>query len=199
MKWLCRRKKIFLKKYRINWVLNSRKDLSLFDTDSRGKTIWLGKLLMTTFSYSSTCYLLKGSPRVCGAGTRLAGVRWWADRLDSGQASLAAQVAACHSLNMELDLQSIFGLHVHSCTHWLLPRNPPSLRIWAHIRGRYVLVSQERRHWPPAAVPSFKFLKQISRKKLIKLKLFDIFSCSKPSSIRYWWKNKFDYCCLLFA
>jgi hypothetical protein len=42
---------------------------------------------------------------------------------------------------MDLDLQSLFGLHVHSCTHWLRPRNfpppPPSPRIWAHIRGRY--------------------------------------------------------------
>ncbi len=28
-----------------------------------------------------------------------------------------------HRLNMELDLQSLFGLHVHSCTHWL--RQPP--------------------------------------------------------------------------
>ncbi len=26
---------------------------------------------------------------------------------------------------MQLDLQSLFGLHVHSCTHWLRPRNPP--------------------------------------------------------------------------
>ncbi len=27
---------------------------------------------------------------------------------------------------------------MHSCTHWLRPRNsPPSPRIWAHIRGRY--------------------------------------------------------------
>ncbi len=26
---------------------------------------------------------------------------------------------------MELDLQSLFGLHVYSCTHWLRPRNPP--------------------------------------------------------------------------
>jgi len=34
-------------------------------------------------------------------------------------------------LNMKLDLQSLFGLRVHSCTHWLRPR------IWAHIRGRY--------------------------------------------------------------
>jgi len=27
--------------------------------------------------------------------------------------------------NMELDLQSLFGPHVHSCTNWLRPRNPP--------------------------------------------------------------------------
>jgi hypothetical protein len=26
---------------------------------------------------------------------------------------------------MELDLQSLFGLHVHSCTDWLRLRNPP--------------------------------------------------------------------------
>jgi hypothetical protein len=30
-----------------------------------------------------------------------------------------------HRLNMELDLQILFGLHVHSCTHWLRPRNSP--------------------------------------------------------------------------
>ncbi len=43
-----------------------------------------------------------------------------------------------HWLNIELDLRSLFGLHVHSRTHWLRPRNashPP--RIWAHVRGRY--------------------------------------------------------------
>jgi hypothetical protein len=39
---------------------------------------------------------------------------------------------------MELDLQSLFGLHiVHSCTHWQRPRNSPPLHIWAHIKGRY--------------------------------------------------------------
>jgi hypothetical protein len=44
-------------------------------------------------------------------------------------------------LNMELDLQKVyvFGLHVHSCTHWLRPRTP-SPRIWA------LLVSQDGRH-----------------------------------------------------
>ncbi len=26
---------------------------------------------------------------------------------------------------MVLDLQSLFGVHVHSCTHGLRPRNPP--------------------------------------------------------------------------
>jgi hypothetical protein len=26
---------------------------------------------------------------------------------------------------MELDLQSLFGLHVYSCTHWLRPGNSP--------------------------------------------------------------------------
>jgi hypothetical protein len=29
-----------------------------------------------------------------------------------------------HRLNMKLGLQRLFGLHVHSCTHWLRPRNP---------------------------------------------------------------------------
>ncbi len=51
-----------------------------------------------------------------------------------------------HRLNMELDLQSFFGLHVYSCTHWLRPRKPP--RIWAQIRGRYwsALGSQNWQH-----------------------------------------------------
>jgi hypothetical protein len=42
-------------------------------------------------------------------------------------------------LNMEFDLQSLFGLHVHSCTHRLRLRksSPPPLSIWAHIRGCY--------------------------------------------------------------
>ncbi len=30
-----------------------------------------------------------------------------------------------HRLNMEWVLQSLFELHVHSCTHWLRPRTPP--------------------------------------------------------------------------
>jgi hypothetical protein len=44
-----------------------------------------------------------------------------------------------------LNLQSLFGLHVHSCTHWPRPRN-----IAAHLHGsntRALLVSQDRRHF----------------------------------------------------
>jgi hypothetical protein len=48
---------------------------------------------------------------------------------------------------MELDLQSLFGLHVHSCTHWLRTRNPP-FPIPPHLGShtRALLVSQDRRH-----------------------------------------------------
>ncbi len=31
-----------------------------------------------------------------------------------------------HRLNMELDLQSLFGFHVHSCANWQRLRNPPT-------------------------------------------------------------------------
>ncbi len=49
---------------------------------------------------------------------------------------------------MELDLQSLFGLHVHSCcTHWLRPRpqspNPPQ---HSGLYKRAIQVSQDRRH-----------------------------------------------------
>jgi hypothetical protein len=49
---------------------------------------------------------------------------------------------------MELDLQSLFGLHVCSCTHWLRPRNPRPPPIPLHFGSytRALLVSQERRH-----------------------------------------------------
>jgi hypothetical protein len=40
-----------------------------------------------------------------------------------------------HRLNMELDLQCLFGL---LCTAQVeTPQLPPSSRIWAHILGRY--------------------------------------------------------------
>ncbi len=30
-----------------------------------------------------------------------------------------------HRLNIELDLQNLFGLNVHSCTHWLRAHKSP--------------------------------------------------------------------------
>ncbi len=62
------------------------------------------------------------------------------------QGSLGFTYTVSHRLNMEVDLQSLFGLHVtwcalHSCAHWLSPRNPP---IPPYTRA--LLVSKDRRH-----------------------------------------------------
>jgi hypothetical protein len=49
---------------------------------------------------------------------------------------------------MELDLQGLFGLlgiAVGTHCHWLIPRNTPVPRIWAHIRGRYWSVKVDER------------------------------------------------------
>ncbi len=48
---------------------------------------------------------------------------WAAKNSLRGTASLQHQVN--HWLNLELDLRSLFGLHVQSCTPWLRPRNSP--------------------------------------------------------------------------
>jgi hypothetical protein len=37
---------------------------------------------------------------------------------------------------MELNLYSLFGLHVHSCVHWMRPRNPPPPRIYEGAVGQ---------------------------------------------------------------
>ncbi len=59
-----------------------------------------------------------------------------------------------HRTNMELDLQSLFGLHVHCAqTHWLRPRNP--LPIPPHLGSytRALLVRSAKigdiSLWPP--------------------------------------------------
>ncbi len=80
---------------------------------------------------------------------------------------------------MELDLQNLFGLHVHSWTHWLRPRNPPPFtpRIWAHIYMRALLVSQDRRHlfltpwWEPRGVGNVSNVRCLSRNVAIRLYL----------------------------
>ncbi len=60
---------------------------------------------------------------------------------------LIKMVKIGHRLNMELDLQSLFDLHAHSCTHWLRrPHNQtPSLQ---HLGSytRALSVSQDRQH-----------------------------------------------------
>ncbi len=48
---------------------------------------------------------------------------------------------------VESDLQSLFGLHVHSCTHWDIgwdPATPPPPHLGSHTMAQ--LVSQDRRH-----------------------------------------------------
>jgi hypothetical protein len=50
-----------------------------------------------------------------------------------------------HRLNMKLDLQSLFWLHVHGCTRWLRPRKPPS-HAFELTYTRALLVRQDRRH-----------------------------------------------------
>jgi hypothetical protein len=62
-----------------------------------------------------------------------------------GPAEGQEQLTLHHRLNMELDPQSLFGLHVHRCTDWLRPATPLLPRIWAHL-PRALLVSQDRRY-----------------------------------------------------
>ncbi len=54
-----------------------------------------------------------------------------------------------HRLNIEIDPQSLFGLHVTWCAQLFslaeTPQPQPSPRLWAHIRGA-LLVSLDRRH-----------------------------------------------------
>ncbi len=72
--------------------------------------------------------------------------KWWPVRLPCGTfLQRDFFPGSGHRLNMALDLQSLFGLHVHSCTHWLRPRNPPpSPHLGSYTRA--LLVSQDRRH-----------------------------------------------------
>ncbi len=58
-------------------------------------------------------------------------------------------IGSAHRLNMEVDLQSLFGFHVTWCAQLYslaeTPQLPPSPRIWTRIRGA-LLVSKDRRH-----------------------------------------------------
>jgi hypothetical protein len=48
-----------------------------------------------------------------------------------------------HRLTLELDLQSLFGLQVYSCSYWLRPRSPLAFGLISEVS---LLVSQDRRH-----------------------------------------------------
>jgi hypothetical protein len=55
------------------------------------------------------------------------------------------QPPLAHRLNIELHLQSLFGLHVHTCTHWLRSRSPlPPPHLGSYSRA--LLVSRDRRN-----------------------------------------------------
>ncbi len=60
---------------------------------------------------------------------------------EDGRGRVCICMFVIHRLNIELDLQSLCGLHVYSWNHWLRPRNlpPPHLGSFAGA----LLVSQD--------------------------------------------------------
>jgi hypothetical protein len=67
---------------------------------------------------------------------------------------------------MELDLQSLFGLHVHSYTHWLRPRNPAQPRnlneiVLSRIR---LLDSPVSLNKPAVQSLCFQYLNEMKKK-----------------------------------
>jgi hypothetical protein len=74
-------------------------------------------------------------------------------QIAKGAISLCSRSPYCR-LNMELVLQSLFGLHVRSSlAETPQPPPPPSPRIWAHRRGRYWSAKIDKISkislWPP--------------------------------------------------
>jgi hypothetical protein len=75
---------------------------------------------------------------------------------------------------MELALQSLFGLHVHSCTHWLKPRNrkpqPPHLGSYARAQ---LVAKIDDIFCDPPALKVLSLMKRRGRKwgQLIELSL----------------------------
>jgi hypothetical protein len=60
-----------------------------------------------------------------------------------------------HRLNMELDIQSLFELHVHSCTHWL---NPPPPHLGSYTRALLVKIDNFSL-WPHGDIKQPRFMK----------------------------------------
>ncbi len=100
-------------------------------------TVFLSKMtkpfLRNCMVWSGHCYLLIASL----VASRL-------QEIYSSYCFLYISPEAYIRLNMELDIRSLFGLHVYSCTHWLRPRPPPPPDMSSYTRA--LLVSQDRRH-----------------------------------------------------
>ncbi len=88
-----------------------------------------------------------------GPGGRTAGSRGISPDCSSSPASVHTDhLYHQHRLSMEVDLQNLFGHHVHSCTHWLRPRNSPSpFPPYLDSYTRALLVNQidDNCLWPP--------------------------------------------------
>ncbi len=99
-----------------------------------------------------------------------------------------------HRLNMELDLQILFGLHVHSCTHWPRPRNPPlpphlGSNTWA------LWVRQDRRHL--FVIPCFQTFSSSNTYSVLLLFFFkfpSMFFTTFPAA-----EIPFSFCYLYFS
>ncbi len=95
------------------------------------KSIWRGRPKLDRF-----LYIYGGRMRSNEAG-KGGGARSAPFGVAMSSTGAHARPKSTSRLNMELNLQSLFGL---LCTAVLLrwgPATPPSPRIWAHIRGRY--------------------------------------------------------------
>ncbi len=98
-------------------------------------------------------FILLLTPKISRRNTSF--TRWWKLEVNwwyvcvCGSSSVrngASFIIHSHRLNMELDLQSLFGLHVHSCTCTYL--QPIGNHLLPHLGSytRALLVSQDRRH-----------------------------------------------------
>jgi hypothetical protein len=68
-----------------------------------------------------------------------------------GDLSFMTVINGIHKVMVKYGVRSskFFGLHVHSCSHWLRPSPIP--RIWAHKRGRYWSAKIDRISFGPPA------------------------------------------------
>jgi hypothetical protein len=122
---------------------------------------------MVTRTMAGTRFSSRNTPNLCA--TTSPGRRY-PQRATTGKTSE-------HWLNMELDLQSLFGLCVNSCTHWLRPCNPPPPHLGSYTGA--LLVSHDRRHLFVTPLISIITLHEELSNGILKLfikKIWQIFS-----------------------